>query len=228
MLKCMKCMHAWTGNSKGTRIRSSVNSTCPSVRSVTEGQGITSGPYNENTGNEICVARYMNDIYDAINDVLNDVIVDKGISGNVFTNVMEVVNNDTDVTDNHDVNNVHVDVVESINSPEVEYVNDEEEDDVGDSNYVVDDAKIVANQISFLSLNVCGLRRRTHYPDFIEMLEHYDIIGFQETKTDILDEIEIDGFQVYLKHRTNCLRKSGGIGVAYRNNFERYLTICDN
>ena len=57
------------------------------------------------------------------------------------------------------------------------------------------------------------------------MLEHYDIIGLQDTKTDKSDDIEIDGFKVYLKHRTNCLRKSGGIGIAFKSRYEQYITI---
>ena len=47
--------------------------------------------------------------------------------------------------------------------------------------------------INFLSINVCGLKRKLNIPEFTELINSYDIFGFQETKLDDVDEIDIDG-----------------------------------
>ena len=39
------------------------------------------------------------------------------------------------------------------------------------------------------SLNVCGLRRRAQYPDFVEMVNEHDILCFSETKTDYVSRL---------------------------------------
>ena len=50
--------------------------------------------------------------------------------------------------------------------------------------------------INFLSINVCGLKSKFNIPEFTELINSYDIIGFQETKLDDVDEINIDGYTV--------------------------------
>ncbi len=45
-------------------------------------------------------------------------------------------------------------------------------------------SNIESHDIKCLSLNVCGLRKRLDYPEFITFIEQYDLIALQETKTD--------------------------------------------
>ena len=79
-----------------------------------------------------------------------------------------------------------------------------------------------------LTLNVCGLKSRTLYPEFNSFLSKYDIIGIQETKTDTLDEIYISGFKTRFKHRRTISNvKSGGICVAYKEKYEQYLRFIE-
>jgi uncharacterized protein YlxW (UPF0749 family) len=52
--------------------------------------------------------------------------------------------------------------------------------------------------INLLSLNVCGLIRRSQYPDVIELINKYEILCFVETKTDDADKINIPGFDVIM------------------------------
>ena len=48
--------------------------------------------------------------------------------------------------------------------------------------------------INILTINVCGLKRRIQYPEFLELVNDYDILCFVETKTDDVDEIDLPGF----------------------------------
>jgi exonuclease III len=44
------------------------------------------------------------------------------------------------------------------------------------------------------------------------IFQNYDILFFQETKTDNLDYLALpDGFTYAAKHGNKCLKKSGGI-----------------
>ena len=82
--------------------------------------------------------------------------------------------------------------------------------------------------LSFLSLNVCGLRSKTLFPEFNDKISLYDIVGFQETKTDQLDDINIENFICYYKHRKDIsTRRSGGIALAYKVFLKPYITIIE-
>lgn len=47
------------------------------------------------------------------------------------------------------------------------------------------------NVVKLLMINVCGLVKRIQYPEFMELIEGYDILCFVETKTDDADEINL-------------------------------------
>ena len=67
-------------------------------------------------------------------------------------------------------------------------------------------------QLKFLSLNVCGLVSKSNYPEFLDLIRNYGIIGIQESKTDACDSINIPGYNIYFNNRENLSRrKSGGI-----------------
>lgn len=53
--------------------------------------------------------------------------------------------------------------------------------------------------LNILTLNVCGLRSKVNCPEFVEMLQRYSIVGFQETKLDNTDHIALNNFDVLLK-----------------------------
>ena len=70
-----------------------------------------------------------------------------------------------------------------------------------------------SEQLKFLSLNVCGLVSKLKCPDFLSLINEYDIIGVQETKTDDEDSyIEIPGYDVFF-HNRSCISRyrSGGL-----------------
>ena len=51
----------------------------------------------------------------------------------------------------------------------------------------------------------------------------------QETKTDSLDEIDIPGYKVHLKHRKTISKvKSGGIGLIYKDKYDQFINLIDS
>jgi hypothetical protein len=64
-------------------------------------------------------------------------------------------------------------------------------------------------------------------PDFLNIFQNYDILFFQETKTDNLDHLSLrDGFTYVAKHRKKCLRKSGGtVTISYVFGLPSTITI---
>ena len=56
------------------------------------------------------------------------------------------------------------------------------------------------NVVKLLTINVCRLAKRIQYPEFMELIEGYDILCFVETKTDDADEINLSGFILHMKN----------------------------
>ena len=82
--------------------------------------------------------------------------------------------------------------------------------------------------MTFLSVNVCGLRSKLNCPDFVSLINKYDIIGVQETKTDDIDTIIIPGYSVYLNNRScNSRNRSGGIALIVKDTIVPFITIHD-
>jgi hypothetical protein len=54
------------------------------------------------------------------------------------------------------------------------------------------------NVVKFLMINVCGLVKRIQYPEFMELIEGYDILCFIETKTDDFSSLII-GYKSLLR-----------------------------
>ena len=83
--------------------------------------------------------------------------------------------------------------------------------------------------LKITSLNVCGLRSKTLFPDFNEFVSRFDIIGFQETKTDQLDDLTLPGYILKFKHRANISkRRSGGIALAYKKDLSNFINVIDS
>lgn len=70
------------------------------------------------------------------------------------------------------------------------------------------------------------MKTRCLYPDYLDFLSKYDIIGLQETKTDSLDDIRIQGYNLHFKHRKEISRiKSGGLAIAYKEKYSQYIKM---
>lgn len=80
--------------------------------------------------------------------------------------------------------------------------------------------------LKILSLNCCGVKKKLNYSEFQELVKEQDIVCLQETKTDDLDVIEIDGYEIKMKNRVKYGRvNSGGIILAYKQELSEFINI---
>ena len=113
---------------------------------------------------------------------------------------------------------------------------DGDNDDVGDGDYCDDDEDNEEDDgpsarrnvyLSCLSLNVCGVRSKLLYPEFVDYISQYDVICLLESKLADTDEIHIDGFTMFYKNRDKYKHKSGGILVMLKDCYVKYVTIFE-
>lgn len=85
------------------------------------------------------------------------------------------------------------------------------------------------SNLKLLSLNVCGLKSKLIIPEFKDLLSDHDIIGFQETKLDFVDEEQFcHGFYMFYKSRHKVSKdKSGGLAIAVKNSIAKYISILE-
>ena len=73
-------------------------------------------------------------------------------------------------------------------------------------------------------MNVSGIKSKLLSPGFSNLIENYDILAFLESKTDMLDILDISNdYDYFAKHRTKCKRKSGGIVILYRKRLSKFI-----
>ncbi|XP_053405613.1 uncharacterized protein LOC128558990 [Mercenaria mercenaria] len=83
--------------------------------------------------------------------------------------------------------------------------------------------------LSIAALNVCGLKRRSLYPEFVNLVKSHDIFLLSETKVDEHDIIDIDGYTFFSKPRKQkYIRKSGGVGVLIKESVAKYVDTIDS
>ena len=79
-------------------------------------------------------------------------------------------------------------------------------------------------KLKFLSINVCGLKSKLKIPEFISLINSYDIIGVQETKLDNADCVSVPGYTVGCQNRKTLSRyRSGGTAIFVRNSILPYI-----
>lgn len=84
------------------------------------------------------------------------------------------------------------------------------------------------NDMKIGSLNVCGLKYRCNYQEFVDLISEYDIFCIQESKVDEYDIINVPQFKFFSKPCSEkYLRKSGGIGFFVRNTFLDFVEIIE-
>ena len=90
------------------------------------------------------------------------------------------------------------------------------------------DIPIINKCLNFCSLNVCGIKKRICCPDFIEVVNRYDLFCVVETTIDITDLISVPGYSFTSQQKQQYfIRKSSGIGTCLRNNcLTKYVEIC--
>ena len=93
---------------------------------------------------------------------------------------------------------------------------------------IINSSEHCLKNIKLLSLNVCGLTSKQVYPEFKSLINDHDIIGFQESKMDSLDSLNIENYTLFFKHRKALSkRKSGGIALAVKDSIRPYVSIIE-
>lgn len=76
------------------------------------------------------------------------------------------------------------------------------------------------------SINVCGIKSKNSFSEFVEFINQYDIIGVQESKLDDLDNISIDCYEIIMHNRHRYSRyRSGGIYVIVKRDIIKASTF---
>ena len=79
--------------------------------------------------------------------------------------------------------------------------------------------------LRIFSLNVCGLKSKPQGVDFKKFINNYDNIGLSETKLSDLDELEIPGYEIYIKNRKNSRTVSGGRALLVKTAIAPHVTV---
>ena len=67
---------------------------------------------------------------------------------------------------------------------------------------------------------MCGLKSKLLCPEFVCLIKQYDIIGIQESKLDDVDNINVQGYQVFTNNRPAISRhRSGGTAILFKMNY---------
>ena len=83
--------------------------------------------------------------------------------------------------------------------------------------------------LSFLSINTCGLKSKLHFPEFTGLINSYDIIGVQESKLDDWDSLHIPGYEIVCKNRKKISRyRSGGIALIIKSSVFPFISVHEN
>ena len=74
-----------------------------------------------------------------------------------------------------------------------------------------------------------GLKKRLNYPEFIDLVENFDVFCALETHIDSTDNVDIQNYEYFSKNRGHSYkRKSGGIGVYVRKSISRFVVALEN
>ena len=82
---------------------------------------------------------------------------------------------------------------------------------------------------NILSLNAGGLLCKTRRPEFLECINKYDLICFQESKFDYSDTFDFPGYKLLpLMIRKKAKSRSGGIAILIKEKFYDNVKILKN
>jgi hypothetical protein len=77
--------------------------------------------------------------------------------------------------------------------------------------------------LTLIGLNCCEIKKRLNYLEFEQMIRKYNIICLVETKTDNIDIVKLEGYEIHMKNRKIVAKnRSGGIILGYRQEIAYY------
>jgi hypothetical protein len=78
-------------------------------------------------------------------------------------------------------------------------------------------------------LNVCGIKNRVNFPDFVELISKYDVFCCTECKIISYDELCIDNYTFLKQPRKQAfLRRSGGLGFFVKDELLKYVEVIES
>ena len=84
------------------------------------------------------------------------------------------------------------------------------------------------NDLKITFINVNGLLQKSKYPEFIEFINKYDIIGITESNMTKIENLELKNFSILkTKERPFYIRASGGITVLVKNDIKEFVNYID-
>ena len=82
-------------------------------------------------------------------------------------------------------------------------------------------------ELSFISWNVNkGLRQKLKDPEFVNIVNNYDIICLLECWVSENDQIELEGYEQHIFPRSKG--RGGGIAIFYKSNLSHRVSIVEN
>ena len=90
-------------------------------------------------------------------------------------------------------------------------------------------AHSINDSFEILSINVGGLQKRLHGPDFEHFIQNFSLICIQETRFDCFDSIDIQGFKplpFMIRHRAKY--RSGGIAILVKDEYFDKVKVLKN
>jgi len=75
---------------------------------------------------------------------------------------------------------------------------------------------------------VRGLKTKLNYPEFVNLIQQYDVFCTVETNLNQYDKVDLNGYTYFGKCRKKIIsRKSGGIGLYVKNEFSSCVELLD-
>ena len=92
-----------------------------------------------------------------------------------------------------------------------------------------DESQVPMTDLKIGTLNVCGLKTRLNYPEFVELIQKFSIVCLSETKVDKYDMFDVPNYTFFSKPRSEKVkRKSGGLGFFIKNSIIDKVTTVQS
>ena len=95
-------------------------------------------------------------------------------------------------------------------------------------NHILNSSQYTLNDLNITFINVNGLVQKSKYPEFIEFIDKYDIVGITECNMTEKDYLQLNNFSVLkIKERPFYVKVSGGITVLVKNYVKDFVKYID-
>eukprot|EP00745_Piridium_sociabile_P015887 TRINITY_DN23701_c0_g1_i2.p1 TRINITY_DN23701_c0_g1~~TRINITY_DN23701_c0_g1_i2.p1 ORF type:complete len:225 (-),score=19.75 TRINITY_DN23701_c0_g1_i2:6-680(-) len=175
------------------------------------------------------------------NELRDDIIYDMlcvSICGEVYDvtcdEVYSVIWNELSEDSSHEVCNVsyderHKDISNELCDDNNDKASDDVWHDIGTDicDELLADFSVGAKPLCFLALNVFGVLSKSRYPDFVSLINQYDVVAVSESKLSDADEVQIAGYTAFYKNRDRFIARSGGLLLLVKEHIAKFVTVFE-